>query len=81
MSERMTRIVELGLAVLATAAAVWCWNRGVQTSDFAPAMDGAPAFTGTHYSGTWIGAATALVIVAGLLVIDVVRRRHRGGPQ
>jgi hypothetical protein len=72
----MTRIVELGLAVLAIAAAVWCWNRGVRTSDFAPAMDGAPAFTGTHYSGTWIGAATALVIVAGLLVIDVVRRRR-----
>ncbi|MGW6375274.1 hypothetical protein ACWFRB_04305 [Rhodococcus sp. NPDC055112] len=81
MSERMTRIVELGLAVLATAAAVWCWNRGVQTSDFAPAMEGAPAFTGTHYSGTWIGAATVLVIAAGLLVIDVVRRRDRGGPQ
>ena len=81
MSDRMTRIVELGLAVLAAAAAVWCGTRGVQTSDFAPAMDGAPAFTGTHYSGTWIGAATALVIVAGLLVIDMVRRRDRGGPQ
>ncbi|MFD4183395.1 hypothetical protein [Rhodococcus sp. NPDC058514] len=81
MSERMMRIVELALAVLAVGAAVWCWNRGVQTSDFGPAMEGAPEFTGTHYSGTWIGAATLLVIVAGLLVIDAVRRRVRGGPQ
>lgn len=76
MSERMIRIAELCLAVLAGGMAVWCWNRGVQTSDFAPAMEGAPEFTGTHYSGTWLGAATVLVVAAGLLVIDAIRRER-----
>lgn len=65
------------LAVVAVAVAVWCWTRGVQQSEFAPYADGAPPFTATHYSGPWIGCATAAVIVAGLAVLDVWRARRR----
>ncbi|TQF68610.1 hypothetical protein FK531_12380 [Rhodococcus spelaei] len=76
MNTRVLRVAEACLAVAAVVLAAWCWHQGVQTSDFAPLAEGAPAFSGTHYSGTWIGAATALIVVAGLLVIDVIRRRR-----
>ncbi|MFC4605153.1 hypothetical protein [Rhodococcus kronopolitis] len=75
MTGRVLRISELCLAVLALALAVWCWRQGVSTTEFEPLIEGTPAFTGTHYSGSWIGGATALVTAAGLLVLDVVRRR------
>lgn len=75
MTGRMLRVAEGFLAVLALALAVWCWTRGVSTTEFGPLVEGAPAFTGTRYSGSWIGGATALMIAAGLLVLDVVRRR------
>ncbi|MFE3291074.1 hypothetical protein [Rhodococcus sp. NPDC059234] len=77
MSARVVRVAEAGLAVAFVALSVWCWNRGVQTSDFAPLAEGAPPFSTTHYSGAWIGAATASVVAAGLLVIDVIRRALR----
>lgn len=34
-------------------------------------------FTSTDYSGPWIAAAFVAVLVAGLLVCDVARRRRR----
>ncbi|GAA4486691.1 hypothetical protein GCM10023094_43660 [Rhodococcus olei] len=75
MSGRGRSIADLGLAVVALVAAVWCWSRAVTTSEYAPIAEGAPAFTATHYSGPWIAAASAAVIVAGLAVLDAWRRR------
>ncbi|MGW0176846.1 hypothetical protein ACWDUM_23725 [Rhodococcus sp. NPDC003322] len=76
MTGRVRDAAAVVTAVVAAVAAVWCWTRGVTTSDFAPVVDGAPPFTATHYSGPWIGAASAAVIVAGLALLDVWRRRH-----
>ncbi|MFC9787327.1 hypothetical protein [Rhodococcus sp. NPDC127528] len=73
MSTRVVRLAEAGLAVAFVLLGVWCWSRGVQTSDFAPLAEGAPPFSTTHYSGSWIGAATASAVAAGLLVIDLIR--------
>lgn len=61
-------------AVAAAVLAVVCWLRGVSSTEFEPVAAGAPSFTGVHYSGSWITAAFAAVLVAGLLVLDVRRR-------
>ena len=65
-------------AVAALAVAVWCWNHARVTSEFGPVAPGAPSFEGTAYSGSWVAVAAALVAVAGLLVIDSVRRLRPG---
>ena len=66
-------------AVVGVVLAVWCWNHAQVTSEFGPVAPGAPSFEGTAYSGSWIAVAAGLVAVAGLLVIDSVRR-FRAGP-
>jgi hypothetical protein len=73
---RVRDVVMVTLAVVAVVVAVWCWNVGVSTSEFEPMVEGAPAFTGTHWSGSWIAGASAAVLVAGLAVLDVWRRRR-----
>ena len=64
-------------ALALLALAVWCWARGVTDHEFSPVVPGGPAFTSTDYSGPWIAAAFVAVLVAGLLVCDVARRRRR----
>lgn len=76
MTVRSRDVAMVVLALVASTLAVWCWQIGVTTSEFAPAVEGAPAFTATHWSGPWIGASAAAVLVAGLAVIDVWRRRR-----
>ncbi|NMM83940.1 hypothetical protein B2J88_06145 [Rhodococcus sp. SRB_17] len=61
-------------AVAALALAVMCWNAGRTTSTFAPLIEGAPPFEGTHYDGLWISGAGLSVLLAGLMMIDVIRR-------
>ncbi|MEV0948042.1 hypothetical protein [Rhodococcus sp. NPDC049939] len=61
-------------AVAALVVAVWCWNLAQITSEFGPMAPGEPSYEGTEYSGGWIALAAGLVTVAGLLVIDSVRR-------
>lgn len=74
MSRHILVVTEAIGAVLALVLAGWCWDRARITSEFGPVVAGAPSYQGTQYSGTWIVGATALVIVAGLFVIDAVRR-------
>lgn len=62
--------------VAATILAVVCWNQGRTTSTFAPLIEGAPAFSGTHYDGLWISGAGVSLLLAGLMTINVVRRRR-----
>lgn len=66
-------VIELLLAAACIAAAAVCWNVGVDTYMF-EAADGAPAYAGTRYSGSWIALAAVAVVVAGLLIIDGARR-------
>ncbi|WP_213573104.1 hypothetical protein [Rhodococcus sp. USK13] len=74
----MGSAAEIASAVVVSILAVWCWTSARVTSDFGPVAPGAPSYQGTEYSGSWIAAAAALVTVAGLLVIDAVRRRVAG---
>ncbi|OZC90838.1 hypothetical protein CH254_08040 [Rhodococcus sp. 06-412-2C] len=66
--------VELVVALLAGIGAVACWNMGVRTTEFPAVPDVSPAYRGTFYSGSWIALAAFAVIVAGLLIVDGVRR-------
>ncbi|EME19225.1 hypothetical protein [Rhodococcus triatomae] len=75
MTGRTRDLLMATVVVLAVVLAVWCWSRGTSTAEFAPIVEGAPAFTGTHWSGPWIGGACASVAVAGLAVVDIWRRR------
>ncbi|MCA1006026.1 hypothetical protein LCL87_09865 [Rhodococcus hoagii] len=68
---------EVVAAVALLAAAVWCWTRGVTDDEFAPIVPGAPSFVSADYSGPWIAAAFAAVLVSGLLALDANRRRRR----
>ena len=72
---------ELALALLAVIGAVACWNAGVRTTEFPAVPDVSPAYSGTFYSGSWIALAALAAVVAGLLMIDGVRRVvSRGAP-
>ncbi|RRQ29600.1 hypothetical protein DK926_01625 [Rhodococcus sp. Eu-32] len=73
MSRAVTAFEAVG-AVVAVIVAVVCWNVGVDVYRYAAVPDGAPAYTSTQYSGSWITIATVCVVVAGLLVVDAVRR-------
>ncbi|WP_206615287.1 hypothetical protein [Rhodococcus spongiicola] len=70
-------VAEVFGAALALALAFVCWTRGVTTVEFAPIAPGTPPFTSVRYSGGWISAAFALLVVAGLLVLAVLRRYAR----
>lgn len=79
MSRRLPVVAEAVGAVAALALAVVCWMRGVTGSEFAPMAPGTPSYTVVHYSGSWISAAFAAVLVAGLLGLDVRRRLRAPG--
>ncbi len=76
-SNRIVIGAECLAVLLGVLAGVWSWDRGVRTSDFGPALEGAPAFVGTDYSGSWITLAFALIGAAGIVAIDAVRRVRR----
>ncbi|WP_206615818.1 hypothetical protein [Rhodococcus xishaensis] len=67
-------------AAVALVLAVVCWTRGVTTVEFEPIAPGTPSFTSVRYSGAWISAALASVLVAGLLLLAVLRRYARRSP-
>ncbi|WP_175420492.1 hypothetical protein [Rhodococcus sp. SGAir0479] len=74
MRRRLILVAESAGAIGALAVAVLCWMRGVTGTEFEPVAPGAPPFTSMHYSGSWITAAFAAVVVAGLLALAVRRR-------
>lgn len=69
----MRRILEVVAAIGLVVSAVVCWNLGVVDTTFDAVADGTPEFVSTRYCGSWIGAATVCVVIAGLLVVDAVR--------
>ncbi|QBJ95718.1 hypothetical protein ERC79_06860 [Rhodococcus sp. ABRD24] len=76
MNRPVAPIAEAVGVLLALALAGWCAARGVTTSEFGPIAPDAPSFTSVHYVGSWITAAFASVLVAGLLALDIARRRR-----
>ncbi|MFC6013677.1 hypothetical protein [Nocardia lasii] len=76
---RSIALFELGLAVLLSACAVLSWRDARRLTEF-PGTDEHPGFVAVRYVPPMLVLATALVIVAGLLIIDAVVRvlgRHR----
>ncbi|MBJ8339797.1 hypothetical protein JGU71_12955 [Antrihabitans sp. YC3-6] len=75
MTRRAALIASESVVVVLCVVAVFlCWGQGVRTSDFGPALEGAPPYSGTYYSGSWLTLAVLLVLIAGVLTIDCVRR-------
>ncbi len=78
MTRRIATLgVELLAAALLVAAAFWCWNSGLHTSDFPPYTKGVAVQPITYYSGPWITAAVGCATLAGLLLVDGGRRYRR----
>ncbi|QCB52390.1 hypothetical protein E5720_13885 [Rhodococcus sp. PAMC28707] len=67
-------MAEIVAAVVFVALAILCWNAGVTETVFAAAGNGEPEYVSTRYAGPWIALGAAGVVVAGLLLIDGVRR-------
>lgn len=74
ISGRTVVTAEALAALVALALAGWCASSATVTTRFEPVVADAPAFDSSHYSGAWIAGATALATIAGLLVVDAVRR-------
>ena len=68
---------EVTVALVLVATALRCWHQGLRTADFPPYTKGIQVQPLTYYSGPWIAAAVGCVVLAGLLAVDVVRRRRR----
>ena len=75
----MLLVVEAVAVAAAGVFAVVCWTRGVTVAEFAPIAAGGQPFTATQYSGTWLTASFASALVAGLLALDLRRRRAASG--
>lgn len=69
----VTALSELGLAVVCLVGAVASWGNARRTTEFSTGDDH-PGFVAVRYVPPLLMLATALVIVAGLLVIDAVAR-------
>lgn len=63
---------EVAAVVLLGFAAHWCWQRGVVRLEY-PVNSGAPLVS-TRYHGNWIGGSIALVTLAAVLALDVIRQ-------
>ncbi|MEU1207713.1 hypothetical protein [Nocardia sp. NPDC005825] len=72
----LTIAAEIVLVPVLAVAAVWCWRHGVQTTVF-KAQGEAPSFGATRYVGPWLAGSAALVIMAGLSLIDGAARAVR----
>ncbi|RDI33791.1 hypothetical protein DEU38_102146 [Rhodococcus sp. AG1013] len=79
MTRPVVLVSEAAGVVAALLLTVWCAVRGVSTHVFEPVAPGAPSFTSVDYHGAWITAAFASTLVAGLLVLDIRRRRRSAG--
>jgi hypothetical protein len=70
-------LVELLLAAGLVVFAVWCWHQGVVRIVYTTTGSIEPAI-GSRYLGSWIGAAIALCVLAGFLLLDALRELALG---
>ncbi|MQY30204.1 hypothetical protein [Nocardia aurantia] len=74
--------VDIMFFAIFSVAAVYAWHAGVRHTAFVADGD-QPAFTSTHYSGSWLGLSVLLATAAGLFALDLLVRavsRPRRGP-
>jgi hypothetical protein len=70
-------IVELALAVVLAACAVWAWFGAQSVITVAPILAGEPQTTSVVYSPPMLALMLLLATVAGILAVDgVARLRH-----
>jgi len=67
-------LVEVLVAGLLGAAAVWAWRHGVVVIEFPAWQDGEPPQSVTRYHGQWIGSAVILAVLASFALLDAVRQ-------
>jgi len=74
-------VVQLVLAVLAAAGAVWSWSQVRSIVDVAPVTDGQPATTSVLYDPPLMVLTMVLATAAGVLLVlgvaGLVRARRR----
>ncbi|MDG3009924.1 hypothetical protein G4X40_07160 [Rhodococcus sp. D2-41] len=76
MARRFGPVAEAVAAVVLLGLSVWCWTLGVGS-----VVAVVPGLSDVHlktYDGSWLTTACVLFAAAGLLVVDVVRRRREG---
>ncbi|OBK70809.1 hypothetical protein [Mycobacterium sp. 1274761.0] len=76
---RRRAVVELVLAAVALALAVWCWFAAQSLVTVAPILSGEPQTTSVAYSPPLLVLMLILATVAGVLAVDGIARlrRHR----
>ncbi|MEV6059611.1 hypothetical protein ACIGO9_04360 [Nocardia asteroides] len=72
-----TALFELGLAVICLAGAVYSWSHARRVTAFVTSEEH-PGFEAVRYAPPLLVLATALMVLAGVLVIDVVAKIARG---
>ncbi|GFG52601.1 hypothetical protein CQY20_01115 [Mycolicibacterium agri] len=77
MSQRRRVAVELVLAVVAAAGAVWSWFAAQSVVTVAPVLEGEPQTTSVAYYPPLLVLMLLLATVAGVLAIDGVARLRR----
>lgn len=77
---RRTAILEVVLAVVAAAGAVWSWFAAQSVVDVAPILSGEPPTTSVIYSPPMLVLMLLLATVAGVLAVDGIARLRRCRP-
>lgn len=75
-ARRFGSVAETVAAVALLGLAVWCWTLGV--GSVVATVPGRPDVHLSTYDGSWLTTACVLFAAAGLLLVDVVRRRREG---
>jgi hypothetical protein len=77
MRQRRRATLELVLAVVAAACAVWCWFGAQTIVTVAPILEGEPQTTSVAYSPPMLVLMLLLATVAGILAVDGIARLRR----
>jgi hypothetical protein len=77
MSQRRRVTLELTLAVLAAAGAVWSWFGAQSAVTVAPVLPDEPETTSVAYSPPMLVLMLLLATVAGVLAVDGIARLRR----
>ncbi len=79
MRQRRRATLELGLAVLAAAGAVWSWFGARSAVTVAPILPGEPQTTSVALSPPMLVLMLLLATVAGVLAVLGIARLRRAG--
>ncbi len=77
MRRRRRATLEIVVAVLAAAGAVWSWFGAQSVVSVAPILPGEPQTTSVVYSSPMLVLTLLLATVAGVLAVDGIARARR----